>query len=71
MDPRLLELLVCPLCKGPLEVLRPPLHETHELVCHHDRLVFPVRNGISILMAQEARELDINESPDSGMVPLT
>jgi uncharacterized protein YbaR (Trm112 family) len=54
MDTRLLELLVCPVCKGPL------LHdrERHELICNADRLAFPVRDGIPVMLEGEARQLD-------------
>jgi len=55
MDTRLLELLVCPLCKGPLDHQRPPTHATQELVCHADRLAFPVRDGIPVMLESEAR----------------
>lgn len=58
MDTRLLELLVCPICKGPLEYHRPPLHERNELVCMADRLGFPVRDGIPVMLESEARSLD-------------
>ena len=58
METRLLDLLVCPLCKGPLEHLRPPVNERHELVCHADRLAFPVRDGIPVMLESEARTLD-------------
>lgn len=58
MDTRLLELLVCPLCKGPLEHQRPPFHEQHELICRADRLAFPVRDGIPVMLESEARSLD-------------
>lgn len=54
MDHRLLELLVCPLCKGPLELLRDPL----ELACHADRLAFPIRDGMAVMLEGEARSLD-------------
>jgi uncharacterized protein YbaR (Trm112 family) len=63
MEVRLLELLVCPICKGPLEHLRPPLHERHELVCHADRLAFPVRDGIPVMLEGQARPLDAVEPP--------
>ncbi len=55
MDPRLLELLVCPLCKGPLELQRTP----PELICHADRLAFPVRDGLAVMLESEARSLDL------------
>ncbi len=58
MDTRLLELLVCPLCKGPLEHLRPPTQPQQELVCRADRLAFPVRDGIPLMLESEARSLD-------------
>jgi uncharacterized protein len=58
MDTRLLELLVCPICKGPLEHRRPPQHERQELVCNADRLAFPVRDGIPVMLESEARAID-------------
>ena len=58
MEVRLIELLVCPICKGPLEYLRPPAQEQHELVCHADRLAFPVRDGIPVMLEGEARPLE-------------
>ncbi len=58
METRLLELLVCPLCKGPLEHHRPPVHERHELLCRADRLAFPVRDGIPVMLEAEARTLE-------------
>ncbi|MCM5679863.1 Trm112 family protein [Schlegelella sp. S2-27] len=54
MDTRLLELLVCPVCKGPLEHHR----EAHELICRADHLAFPVRDGIPVMLESEARDLD-------------
>jgi uncharacterized protein YbaR (Trm112 family) len=61
METRLLDLLVCPICKGPLKHLRPPAQERQELVCAADRLAFPVRDGIPVMLESEARSLD--ESP--------
>ena len=58
METRLLNLLVCPICKGPLEHLRPPQQPTTELVCHADGLAFPVRDGIPVMLEAEARALD-------------
>jgi uncharacterized protein len=54
MDTRLMELLVCPLCKGPLEHDR----EAHELICKADRLAYPIRDGIPVMLESEARTLD-------------
>ena len=66
MDSRLLELLVCPICKGPLEWRR----ETAELVCHADRLAYPVRDGIAVMLESEARALDVTgASVDAGATP--
>jgi uncharacterized protein YbaR (Trm112 family) len=57
MDPKLLEILVCPVCKGPLVFRR----EARELVCKADRLAFPVRNDIPVMLEDEARPLAANE----------
>ena len=58
METRLLNLLVCPICKGPLQHVRPPMQEQQELVCPADRLAFPVRDGIPVMLEAEARSLD-------------
>ena len=57
METRLLNLLVCPICKGPLEHLRPPQQAQIELVCHADALAFAVRDGIPVMLESEARSL--------------
>ena len=57
MDPKLLEILVCPLCKGPLTYRR----EARELVCKADRLAFPVKNDIPVMLEDEARQLGPDE----------
>ncbi len=54
VDPKLLEILVCPLTKGPLEYDR----EAQELISHQARLAYPIREGIPIMLADEARNLD-------------
>ncbi len=70
METRLLNLLVCPLCKGPLEHLRPPQQETVELVCHADGLAFPVRDGIPVMLESEARSLDPRRpAPEPAAAP--
>ena len=51
MDTRLLEILVCPLCKGPLEHDR----TAQELICHADKLAYPIRDGIPVMLVDEAR----------------
>ena len=57
MDTRLLELLVCPVTKGPLEYD----HEKQELTSRSARLAYPVRDGIPILLESEARTLSDEE----------
>ena len=57
MDTRLLELLVCPVTKGPLDYNR----EKQELVSNSARLAYPVRDGIPILLENEARPLTDEE----------
>ncbi|MDF1483160.1 Trm112 family protein [Extensimonas sp. H3M7-6] len=57
MDSRLLELLVCPVTKGPLSYDR----ERQELVSHSARLAYPVRDGIPVLLEAEARTLSDEE----------
>jgi tetraacyldisaccharide 4'-kinase len=55
MDARLLDILACPVCKGPLRRARSSTPE--ELVCRADRLAFPVRDGIPVMLEEEARVL--------------
>ena len=57
MDPKLLELLVCPVTKGPLTYDR----QAQELVSRSARLAYPVRDGIPILLENEARPLTDEE----------
>ncbi len=54
VDPRLLEILVCPLTKGPLRYDR----ERQELVSDQAGLAYPIRDGIPIMLVDEARRLD-------------
>ena len=58
MDTRLLELLVCPVTKGPLEYDR----ERQELTSRSARLAYPVRDGIPILLENEARVMSMKSS---------
>jgi len=53
LDPKLLEILVCPLTKGPLHYNR----EKQELVSRNAKLAYPIRDGIPIMLVDEAREL--------------
>ena len=59
MDAKLLEILVCPLCKGPLVHLR----ERQELICKADRLAYPIKDGIPVMLEDEARKLAPDEEP--------
>ena len=58
MDPKLLDILVCPICKGPLLYKK----EAGELICKADRLAFAIRDGIPVMLEEEARRLpDVEE----------
>ena len=54
VDPKLLEILVCPLTKGPLEYNA----AQQELISRKARLAYPIRDGIPIMLPEEARPLD-------------
>jgi uncharacterized protein YbaR (Trm112 family) len=57
MDKKLLEILVCPVCKGPLAYNR----DRQELICKADRLAYPVRDDIPVMLEEEARSLGADE----------
>lgn len=57
LDGRLLEILACPLCKGPLLHRR----EAGVLVCRADRLAFPVVDGVPVMLENEARVLGADD----------
>ena len=57
MDSRLLDILVCPICKGPLVYRR----AKGELICKADRLAFPIRDDIPVMLEDEARKLPPEE----------
>jgi len=59
MDKRLLELLVCPICKGPLHPAGSGA--SMELVCRADRLAYAVRDGIPMMLPEEARALGADD----------
>ncbi|SFU27794.1 Trm112 family protein [Xenorhabdus koppenhoeferi] len=58
MDHRLLEIIACPVCHGKLSYDK----ENLELICKLDRLAFPVRDGIPVLLENEARTLPTEEN---------
>jgi uncharacterized protein YbaR (Trm112 family) len=58
VDPRLIEILVCPICKGPLENRKAQA----ELVCKACRLAYPVKDDIPVMLEGEARALAADEA---------
>lgn len=58
MDPKLLNILVCPICKGDLKYIK----EGQELICHVDGLAYPIRDDIPVMLASEARKLEPEET---------
>ncbi len=58
MDSALLDILVCPICKGPLVYHK----SAGELICKIDRLAFPIRDGIPVMLESEARPLAADET---------
>ena len=57
MDPKLLEILVCPVTKGPLTYDR----QKQELISKSARLAYPIRDGIPVMLEDEARRLEPQE----------
>ena len=57
MDRKLLDILVCPICKGPLVYKK----EAQELICKGDRLAYPIRDDIPVMLEEEARQLQADE----------
>jgi len=57
MDRKLLDILVCPLCKSPLVYKK----EENELICKADRLAYPIRDDIPVMLEEEARQLPAEE----------
>lgn len=57
MDNKLLEILVCPLCKGRLLYKK----DLQELICKFDRLAYPIRENIPVMLQSEARSIPLEE----------
>ncbi len=57
MDKKLLDILACPICKSSMIYMQ----EQQELICKADRLAFPVRDGIPVMLEDEARHLTEEE----------
>lgn len=62
MNKSLLDILVCPLCKGKLTYDK----TAQELICSFDKLAYPIREGIPVMLIEEARQLNANheDSPE-------
>jgi len=60
MDHRLLDILACPVCKGPLKFQR----DAQVLVCRPDRLAFPLKEGVPMMLEEDARQL----APDDPLL---
>jgi uncharacterized protein len=54
MDNRLLDILACPVCKGPLKFRR----DAQVLVCRSDRLAFPLKDAVPMMLEEDARQLN-------------
>jgi uncharacterized protein len=65
IDPKLLEILVCPLTKGPLRYDR----DAQELISEEARLAYPIRDGIPIMLVDEARPLRDDEAVTTKQLP--
>jgi uncharacterized protein len=57
MDKKLLDILVCPVCKGKLIYKK----EQKELICKADRLAYPIRDDIPVMLEDEARKINLEE----------
>lgn len=58
MDSKLLDILACPICKGPLQYSK----VRQVLVCRADRLAYPIRDGIPVMLEDEAHRLEPGDS---------
>jgi uncharacterized protein len=54
LDSKLLDILACPVCKGPLQYVK----QQSVLVCRADRLAYPIRDGIPVMLEDDARQLN-------------
>lgn len=62
MDEKLIDILACPVCKGPLQWIR----ESRELLCRADRLAYPLRDDIPVMLPDEARRLQLDDPALAG-----
>jgi len=56
LDKKLLAILVCPICKGQLDYQK----EAQELICRNDRLAYPIRDDIPVMIESQARKLKLD-----------
>ncbi|MEJ2618978.1 MAG: Trm112 family protein [Candidatus Thiodiazotropha sp.] len=62
MDRKLLDILVCPVCKGKLLYMK----KEQELICRADRLAYPIRDDIPVMLEEEARKIPADEALPEG-----
>lgn len=62
MDKKLLTILACPICKGPLVYQA----DQQELICKFDRLAYPIKNDIPVMLQEAARELPADEEVEES-----
>ncbi|HLG53094.1 MAG TPA: Trm112 family protein [Steroidobacteraceae bacterium] len=62
MDNKLLDILACPVCKGPLQWLP----DSREFVCRADRLAYPLHDGIPVMLPDRARRLGLDDPALAG-----
>ena len=60
MDKKLLDILACPVCKGPLVYMK----NQNELICKGDKLAYPIRDDIPVMLEDEARQVALDEKID-------
>ncbi len=58
IDKKLLDILACPICKSPLRYIK----DQQELICRADRLAFPIKDDIPVMLEDEARTLTLEET---------
>jgi uncharacterized protein len=62
MDNKILDVLVCPLCKGPVRLSK----HKDELFCPNDKIAYPIRHNIPVMLEEEGRKLSIKDINDHG-----
>jgi uncharacterized protein YbaR (Trm112 family) len=62
VDDKLIDILACPICKGPLQWIR----ESRELLCRADRLAYPLQENIPVMLAEQARKLPPDDPALTG-----